>query len=84
VLLRLSTLSPPAQAELPELSVVCDVLNRRSLGHTIVSAEAIPPGGSIVVRDRPGIHGTPRTRIQNTLFVLSSARQLVAPYSGKG
>jgi formamidopyrimidine-DNA glycosylase len=37
--------------ELPELEVVRDVLNRRILGQTIVSAEMIPPGGPIVVRD---------------------------------
>jgi formamidopyrimidine-DNA glycosylase len=40
--------------ELPELSVVQEVLNRRILGQTIVSAEVIPPGGPIVVRDLTG------------------------------
>ena len=40
--------------ELPELEVVRDVLNRRILGQTIVSAEVIPPGGPIVVRDLTG------------------------------
>jgi hypothetical protein len=40
--------------ELPELTVVQEVLNRRILGQTIISAEVIPPGGAIVVRDLTG------------------------------
>ena len=40
--------------ELPELTVVTEVLNRRIPGQTIVSAEVIPPGGPIVVRDLTG------------------------------
>ena len=40
--------------ELPELEVVQEVLNRRILGQTISSAEVIPPGGPIVVRDLTG------------------------------
>jgi formamidopyrimidine-DNA glycosylase len=40
--------------ELPELTVVCDILNRRIVGQTITTAEAIPPGGPIVVRDLTG------------------------------
>jgi formamidopyrimidine-DNA glycosylase len=40
--------------ELPELEVVRDALNRRILGQTITSAEVIPPGGPIVVRDLTG------------------------------
>ena len=36
---------------LPELTVVCEVLNRSILGQTILTAESIPPGGPIVVRD---------------------------------
>ena len=40
--------------ELPELEIVRDVLNRRILGQTIMSAEVIPPGGPIVVRDLTG------------------------------
>lgn len=40
--------------ELPKLEVVCEVLNRRVLGQTIVSAEVIPPGGPIGVRDLTG------------------------------
>jgi formamidopyrimidine-DNA glycosylase len=40
--------------ELPELTVVAEVLNRRVLGQSIVSAEVIPPGGAIVVRDLTG------------------------------
>lgn len=41
--------------ELPELEVVRDVLYRRILGQTITSAEVIPPGGPIVVRDLTGL-----------------------------
>jgi formamidopyrimidine-DNA glycosylase len=40
--------------ELPELEVVRDVLTRRMLGQTITSAEVVPPGGPIVVRDPTG------------------------------
>jgi formamidopyrimidine-DNA glycosylase len=41
--------------ELPELTVVTEVLTRRILGQTITSAESIPPGGAIVVRDLTGL-----------------------------
>src|SRR6266487_1142694 len=41
--------------ELPELTVVCEVLNRRIVGQTILTAESIPPGGPIVVRDLTGL-----------------------------
>jgi formamidopyrimidine-DNA glycosylase len=37
--------------ELPELEVVCEVLNRRVVGQTVTGIEVIPPGGPIVVRD---------------------------------
>jgi len=37
--------------ELPELEVICEVLNRRVVGQTIQSMEVLPPGGLIVVRD---------------------------------
>lgn len=40
--------------ELPELDVVCEVLARRVAGQTIVSAQVLPPGGPIVVRDLTG------------------------------
>jgi formamidopyrimidine-DNA glycosylase len=40
--------------ELPELTVVQEVLNRRIVGQTIVSADVIPPGGPIVIRDLTG------------------------------
>ena len=40
--------------ELPELTIVQEVLNRRILGQTIVSADGIPPGSPIVVRDLTG------------------------------
>jgi formamidopyrimidine-DNA glycosylase len=40
--------------ELPELTVVQEVLHRHILGQTITSAEVIPPGGPIVVRDLTG------------------------------
>jgi formamidopyrimidine-DNA glycosylase len=37
--------------ELPELEIVCEVLQRRIAGHVITEAELIPPGGGIVARD---------------------------------
>jgi formamidopyrimidine-DNA glycosylase len=37
--------------EMPELEVVCEVLNRRIIGQVIVDVKVIPPGGPIVVRD---------------------------------
>ena len=40
--------------ELPELTIVQEVLNRRTLGQTITAAELIQPGGAIVVRDLTG------------------------------
>jgi formamidopyrimidine-DNA glycosylase len=40
--------------EVPKLTVVQEVLNRRIIGQTIVSAEVMPPGGPIVVGDLTG------------------------------
>lgn len=40
--------------ELPELDVICEVLARRVVGQPIVSAQVLPPGGPIVVRDLTG------------------------------
>ncbi len=37
--------------ELPELEVVCEVLDRRVVGQAIHAVTVIPPGGIIVVRD---------------------------------
>ncbi len=37
--------------ELPELEVVCEVLNRRVVGTRIQAVQVMPQGGSIVVRD---------------------------------
>lgn len=37
--------------ELPELEVVCEVLNRRVVNQAVTAVEVIPPGGGIVVRD---------------------------------
>lgn len=37
--------------ELPELEVVCEVLQRRVVGQKIAGVKIIPPGGAIVVRD---------------------------------
>jgi formamidopyrimidine-DNA glycosylase len=37
--------------ELPELEVVCEVLQRRAVGRTLAAVEVLPPGGPIVVRD---------------------------------
>ncbi len=40
--------------ELPELTVVQEVLNRHIVGQTIVSAEGLAPGAAIVIRDLTG------------------------------
>jgi formamidopyrimidine-DNA glycosylase len=40
--------------ELPELTVVQEVLNRRILAKIILTAEPIPPGAAIVIRDLTG------------------------------
>jgi formamidopyrimidine-DNA glycosylase len=37
--------------ELPELEVVCEVLNRRIAGQMVERVEILPPGGAIAVRD---------------------------------
>lgn len=37
--------------ELPELEVVCEVLNRRVVGQSINAVQILPPGGPIVLRD---------------------------------
>jgi formamidopyrimidine-DNA glycosylase len=37
--------------ELPELEVVCEVLQRRLVGHAISAVQVLPPGGPVVVRD---------------------------------
>ena len=37
--------------ELPELDVVCEVLQRRLIGQSITGVHVFPPGGPIVVRD---------------------------------
>jgi formamidopyrimidine-DNA glycosylase len=37
--------------ELPELEVVCEVLQRRVVGQTVTAVEVTPAGGPIVVRD---------------------------------
>ena len=42
--------------ELPELEVVCEVLQRRVVGQTITGVELIPPGGGIVARDLTFTH----------------------------
>ncbi len=42
--------------ELPELEVVCEVLNRRIGGQAITAVELIPPGGGIVARDLTFTH----------------------------
>ncbi len=40
--------------ELPELEVVCEVLQRRVAGQAILDVEIQPPGGAIVARDLTG------------------------------
>ncbi len=47
-------INSPLMPELPELTVVAEVLNRRILCQTIESAEVIPPGSAIVVCDLTG------------------------------
>ena len=37
--------------ELPELEVVCEVLQRRVVGQTLRAVEVLPPGGPLVIRD---------------------------------
>ena len=37
--------------ELPELEVVCEVLQRRVVGQTLTAVEVLPPGGPLVIRD---------------------------------
>ncbi|HRF48811.1 MAG TPA: DNA-formamidopyrimidine glycosylase family protein [Anaerolineales bacterium] len=37
--------------ELPELDIVCEVLERRAIGWTIAGVDIVQPGGAIVVRD---------------------------------
>jgi len=37
--------------ELPELEIVCEVLQRRVVGQKITRVDVLPPGGPIVVRD---------------------------------
>lgn len=41
--------------ELPELEVICEVLQRHALGQTIAEAAIVPPGGPIVLRDLTGL-----------------------------
>jgi formamidopyrimidine-DNA glycosylase len=53
-ILRSGAHALPPMPELPELEGVRDVLHRRLLGQTIVSAESIPPGAAIVIRDLTG------------------------------
>ncbi|HVN54938.1 MAG TPA: DNA-formamidopyrimidine glycosylase family protein [Anaerolineaceae bacterium] len=40
--------------ELPELEVVCEVLQRRVVGQTIQAVSILPPGRAVVVRDLTG------------------------------
>ena len=40
--------------ELPELEVVCEVLQQRIVGQSIADVQVLPPGGLIVVRDMTG------------------------------
>ncbi len=37
--------------ELPELDIVCEVLERRAIGREIAGVEVVQPGGAIAVRD---------------------------------
>ena len=40
--------------ELPELEVICEVLQRKVVGQTIAEVRVLPPGGPIVIRDMIG------------------------------
>ena len=40
--------------ELPELEVVCEVLEKRVVGQRITDVTLLPPGAAIVVRDLTG------------------------------
>jgi formamidopyrimidine-DNA glycosylase len=52
--------------ELPELEVICEVLQRRVAGQAITDVKIIPPGGPIVVRDLT-LGGFERTLIGTTI-----------------
>jgi formamidopyrimidine-DNA glycosylase len=60
--------------ELPELTVVQQVLTRRLLGQTIASADAIMPGATIVIRNLTGARFESEARRGKFLvFTLSGA-----------
>jgi hypothetical protein len=60
--------------ELPELTVIREGFHRRSLSQVVNSAEIIPPGGPIVVRDLSG---------QDFATVLTGRLQLCEPKGKK-
>jgi len=47
--------------ELPELDIVCEVLERRVIGWTVTGVEIVQPGGAIVVRDLAAASAGPLT-----------------------
>ncbi|MBL8092584.1 MAG: Fpg/Nei family DNA glycosylase [Anaerolineales bacterium] len=47
--------------ELPELDIVCEVLERRAIGWTVAGVEIVQPGGAIVVRDLAAANTGPLT-----------------------
>ena len=70
--------------ELPELTVVQEVLHRRILGRTITSAESIPPGGPIVVRDLTGLGFDVVLRSAQIESVIRRGKFLVFTLAGSG
>lgn len=70
--------------ELPELEVVHEVLNRRILGQTIVSAEGIAPGAAIVVRDLTGLGFDIALRGAQFETVIRRGKFLVFSLAGTG
>ncbi|MBL8055448.1 MAG: Fpg/Nei family DNA glycosylase [Anaerolineales bacterium] len=60
--------------ELPELEVVCEVLQRRLVGQTLAAVDVLPPGGPIVARDLTG---------QGFAAVLTGAAVTAAARRGK-
>jgi formamidopyrimidine-DNA glycosylase len=56
--------------ELPELEVVCEVLQRRVVGETILDVKLIPPGAPIVVRDLTH-QGFEKTLVSRKIQVVS-------------
>ena len=70
--------------ELPELTVVCEVLNRRILGQTIAAADAIPPGAAIVLRELTGAGFGPALTGATFASIARRGKFLVFSMTGTG